>query len=73
MRAKKLQEKEDGDNEMEIDKSDKEEDLAVDEITIDGDLYYTNNNKNGTIFKSGENGEIGEEVGHFEDGHAFFS
>jgi len=58
---------------MEIDNSDKEEDLAVDEITIAGDLYYTNDSNNGTIFKSGENGEVGEEVGHFEDGHAFFS
>ena len=59
---------------MEIDNSDKEEeDLAVDEITIGKTIYYTNDSMNGTIFKSGENGEVGEEVGHFEDGHAFFS
>ena len=70
----KEEDKAETEDKMEIDKSDKEEeDLAVDEITIDGDLYYTNDSKNGTIFKSGENGEVGEEVGHFEDGHACFS
>ena len=50
-----------------------EEDLDVDEISIDGELYYTNDKHNGTIFKREEDGEVGKEVGHFEDGHAFFS
>ena len=36
-------------------------------------IYYTNDKCNGTIFKKDNDGEVGEELGHFEDGHAFFS
>jgi len=52
---------------------DEEEGLDVDEITIDGTIYYTNDRQNGTIFKRDSDGEVGDEAGHFEDGHAFFS
>ena len=57
------------------DKEDEEEEegLDVDEITIDGTIYYTNDRQNGTIFKRDSDGEVGDEIGHFEDGHAFFS
>ena len=48
-------------------------DIDVEEITIGRTIYYTNDEKNGLIYKRDENGEVGDEVGHFEDGHAFFS
>jgi len=50
-----------------------DDDMEVEEIVINDTTYYTNDPKNGQLFEFNNNGIIGEELGHLEDGHAFFS
>ena len=50
-----------------------EEILEVDELTINAIVYYTDDQENGSLFECLESGEIGQKVGHFENGDVFFS
>ncbi len=50
-----------------------DEDVEVEEVTICDELYYTDDAESGTIYACLQDGTVGDEVGHFEDGHAFFS
>ena len=50
-----------------------DEDVEVEEVTICGDTYYTDDAVTGTIYACLQDSTVGDEVGHFEDGHAFFS
>ena len=54
-------------------KEDEDEDIDVEEISLSGEVYYTNDKLNGKIYNRDSDGEVGDEVGHFEEGHAFFS
>ena len=51
---------------------DKTEEEEVFLITIDGKQYYTTNEKNGMIYASTSEGDVGDEVGYFENGEAGF-
>jgi hypothetical protein len=53
--------------------SEEEEELEVDEVKINGKLFFTTNEKNGVIFDMDEDGDIGDEIGYFKNGKAFFS
>ena len=66
--------------EEEVDEDDEEdeaedddEELEVEEIKIEGKMYYCTGKENGVLFEYCEDGEIGEEIGHLEDGAVFFS
>jgi len=61
-------EKEENDEEDEED-----EELEVEEIKIEDKLYYCTGKDNGLLFEYCEDGEIGDEIGHLEDGAVFFS
>jgi len=52
---------------------DEDEELEVEEIKIEGKMYYCTGKENGVLFEYCEDGEIGEEIGHLEDGAVFFS
>jgi len=50
--------------------NDGEEELF--EIQIDGKTYATDNERNGVIYALIEDGDVGDKVGYFKDGKAFF-
>jgi len=66
---------ENDEEEDEADETDEEDDeeLEVEEIEIEGITYYCTDEKNGILFECGEDGEIGDELGHLKKGTAFFS
>ncbi len=39
---------------------------------IDGKIFFTTNEKNGMIYAETGDGEVGEEVGYYENGEAGF-
>jgi hypothetical protein len=57
-----------------------EEEVSVEEeaeeevymVTIDGTKYYTTNEKDGMIYEVTSDGEVGEELGFYEDGEPGF-
>ena len=49
-----------------------DEEVEVAELVIDGKTYYTDDSKNGSLFEYLEDGEIGDIVGHLENGSGFF-
>ena len=63
--------------EEEVDEEESEgedgEELEVEEIEIENVIYYCTNEKDGILFECGEDGEIGDEIGHLENGTVFFS
>ena len=61
---KKKEEEEDDDG---------DEELEVDEFHFENKTYYTEDNKNGFLYECLKDGEIGEIVGHLENGAVFFS
>jgi len=75
------EEEEDVDEEEEADEEDDEEEsegedgeeLEVEEIEIENVIYYCTNEKDGILFECGEDGEIGDEIGHLQNGTVFFS
>jgi len=68
------EEDEDVDEDDEEDEAeDDDEELEVEEIKIEGKMYYCTGKENGVLFEYCEDGEIGEEIGHLEDGAVFFS
>ena len=62
------EEEEEGNEEEE-----EEDDVEVEEVEIDDKMYYTDNKENGVLYEYLPDGEIGDEVGHLENGHVFFS
>ena len=68
-------EEEDEEEEAEEEEAEEEEDeeLEVDEIEIDGKLYFTTDDKNGTLYSVDEDGDIGDEIGYLKNGKPFFS
>ena len=54
-------------------KEEEEGDVEVEEVEIDDKMYYTDNKENGVLYEYLPDGEIGDEVGHLENGHVFFS
>ena len=70
---------EEDEEEDEEDEEDEEEDMEVEEITIDGEVYLTENQHNGNIYKCDSEGEIVEDkngdwvkVGYYKNGISFF-
>ena len=55
--------------EEEVDNGEEEE---LFEIQIDGKTYATDNEMNGVIYALIEDGDVGDKVGYFKDGKAFF-
>ena len=53
--------------------NEEEEEEEVEEIEIDGEMYYTTDKKNGIIYEYLQDEEVGDEVGHLEDGILFLS
>jgi hypothetical protein len=49
-----------------------EEESEVFEIVIKGKTYYTNDDKNGTIYACDSNCDVGDEIGQFKNGKAIF-
>jgi hypothetical protein len=62
----------DGDS-SENDNDDDEEEIELDEYEFEGATYYTEDPKNGNLYECLEDGEIGDIVGHLENGSVFFS
>jgi hypothetical protein len=58
-----------GDSPVEVDDEDEEE---VEEVTIEGKMYYTTNKVDGLIYGIDEDGEISVEVGRFSKGKPKF-
>ncbi|NBO25064.1 MAG: hypothetical protein EBU93_07540, partial [Chlamydiae bacterium] len=54
--------------EEEAEEEEAEEEEEVFEITIKNKIYYTNNEKNGTIYAVKEDGDIGDPVGTLVEG-----
>ena len=61
------------DNEEEEDEEEEDEEEEVEEIEIDGEMYYTTDKMNGIIYEYLKDEEVGDEVGHLEDGILFLS
>lgn len=53
-----------------VDEEDEEEEVFM--VKIEGKEYYTTNEKNGLIYASTADGDVGEEVGYYEDGEPGF-
>ena len=66
------EEEDEADEADETDEEDDEE-LEVEEIDIEGVTYYCTDENNGILFECGEDGEIGDEIGHLQNGTVFFS
>ena len=54
-----------------VEEEEEEEEEGVFEIEINGVTYFTNNEKNGTIYSVDENGDPDEEVGTFTNGYSY--
>ena len=59
--------------ESEYDEVEEEEELEVDEITINGKEYFTTDERNGILYEMDKDGDIGDEVGYLKNGKPFFS
>jgi len=57
----------------EEEEEEEEEIDEVEEIEIDGEMYYTTDKKNGIIYEYLQDEEVGDEVGHLEEGILFLS
>lgn len=47
--------------------------MEVEELEIAGKTYYTDDRTNGTVYEHLADGEIGDIIGHLENGQVFFS
>ena len=66
------EEEEDAEEEEEDAEEEEEEEEEVFQVTIDGTNYYTTNEKNGMIYAVTSDGNVGDEVGYYEDGEPGF-
>ena len=55
------------------DTSPEEEDEEVFEINIEDTVYYTTNDTNGEIYSCTIDGDVGDSVGHFDNGNPVFT
>lgn len=55
-----------------VEEEEEDEEEGVFEIEINGVTYFTDNEKNGTIYSVDENGDPDEEVGTFTNGYSYF-
>ena len=62
----------DDDNSSEEEEDDEEE-IELEEYEHEGKMYYTEDVKNGNLYECLEDGEIGDIIGHLENGSVFFS
>ena len=53
--------------------SDDDEEVEVEELKFENKTYYTDDSKNGNLFECLDDGEIGNIIGHLENGAVFFS
>ena len=69
-------EEEEAEEEEEEEAEEEEEEEAEEEevfqVTIDGTNYYTTNEKSGMIYAITSDGDVGDEVGYYEDGEPGF-
>ena len=52
---------------------DEEEEIELEEFEFENNTYYTEDPQNGNLYDCLKDGEIGEIVGHLENGSVFFS
>lgn len=79
--SKEEEEEEDSDGEVgagadevaAVDGGSEDADVEVEELEVGDKMYYTDNKESGTLYECLSDGEIGDEVGHLENGHVFFS
>ena len=55
-----------------VEESEEAEEEEVFVVTIDGKEYFTTNEKNGMIYEMTADGDVGEELGYYEDGEPGF-
>ena len=55
-----------------VEEEEEEEEEEVNEVTIEGKKYYTNNEQCGTIYSIISDGDVGDEIGIFKNGKAVF-
>ena len=67
------QEEEEEVKEKQEEEEQEEEEEELFEIEIDDITYCTNNEQNGVIYELLEDGEVGEQIGHFVDGEPIFN
>ena len=53
------------------DEETEEEELEVFEVSIKNKTYYTDDSTSGTIYEC-DDGDIGDEIGHYDNGVAIF-
>ena len=70
-RQKMAEEKKEEEDEDEDE--DEDEEIELEEYEHDGKVYYTEDAKNGNLYECLEDGEIGDIIGHLENGSVFFS
>jgi len=58
--------------EVVVEQKEEEEEEELFEVEIDGVDYYTSNEVSGLIYEKKADGEVGEELGYFEDGEPGF-
>ena len=69
---KEGEEEEEGEEVEEEEEEGEEEEDEVFEVDIQGKVYYTTNEQNGTIYDVDENGDVSLEVGVYKDGTPTF-
>ena len=67
-----VEEEEEEEEEEEVVEEEEEEEEEVNEVTIEGKKYYTNNEQCGTIYSIISDGDVGDEIGIFKNGKAVF-
>ena len=74
--VEETEEEEEAEEEEEEEAEETEEEEAEEEevfqVTIDGTNYYTTNEKSGMIYAITSDGDVGDEVGYYEDGEPGF-
>ena len=55
------------------DEGDDEEEIELEEFEFENTTYYTEDPQNGNLYECLKDGEIGEIIGHLENGSVFFS
>ena len=58
--------------EQEVEDDSEDDELEVEEIMIKGKMYYTDSHLNGDIYRVGDDGDIEDIVGKFENSQAIF-
>ena len=67
-----VEENEQEEKEQEVEEDSEDDELEVEEIMIKGKMYYTDSHLNGDIYRVGDDGDIEDIVGKFENSQAIF-